>query len=154
MDTVVVGAAIVRAGRLFLARRCRPQPVAGYWELPGAEVPPEGSEHGALSELFTVEFGIDLRCVDRILSDRALVAWPTEGGGQAVLRIIRCQLPSQSTLDLDAGDPRPALTAYDETRWVDLADLDGVGPWREADRITAFEVADTYWADEWWQYAD
>ncbi|GGS37440.1 MULTISPECIES: hypothetical protein [Actinokineospora] len=154
METVVVGAAIVRAGRLFVARRCRPQPVAGYWELPGVEVPEGGSEASALAELFTVEFAIDLRCVDRILSDRALVSWPTSTGDPAVLRVLRCQLPSQSTLDLDAGDPRPNLTAYDETDWVDLAQLDAVSPWREADRITAFEVADTYWSDEWWQYAD
>ncbi|GAA4447108.1 hypothetical protein ACFQV2_27575 [Actinokineospora soli] len=149
-----MGAAVVRDGRLFVARRCRPQAAAGYWELPGAEVPPDGSEASALSELFTVEFGIDIRCVDRILSDRLLMSWPTSTGDQGVLRVWRCQLPSQSTLDLDAGDPRPNLTAYDETRWVDLDDIDSAGPWREADRITSFEIADTYWADEWWQYAD
>jgi 8-oxo-dGTP diphosphatase len=153
MEVVVVGAAIVRDGRLFTARRTRPSPVAGSWELPGAEAA-DGGETTALDELFRVEFGIDLRCVDRILSDRLLMSWPTSTGGQGVLRVWRCQLPGQSTLDLDAGDPRPALTAYDDTRWVDLADLDAVSPWREADRITAAEIADTYWADEWWQYAD
>lgn len=154
MEVVVTGAAIVRDGRLFLARRCRPQQTAGYWELPGAEAPRDGSEPSALAELFTVEFGIDLRCVDRVLSDRLLMSWPTSTGEQGVLRVWRCQLPSQSTLDLDAGDPRPALAVYDDSRWVDLADLDAVSPWREADRITAFELADHYWADEWWQYAD
>ena len=154
MEVVVVGAAIVRDGRLFVARRCRPQPVAGYWELPGGEVPADGSEPATLSELFTVEFGIDIRCVDRILSDRMLVSWPTSTGDPGVLRVWRCQLPSQSTLDLDLGDPRPNMTAYDETRWVDLADLDSASPWRDTDRITSFEVADTYWSDEWWQYAD
>lgn len=149
-----MGAAIVRGGRLFVARRCHPQPVAGWWELPGAEVPGDASEASVLAELFVVEFGIDLRCADRILSDRVLVSWPTASGDSASLRVWRCQLPSQSTLDLDAGEPRPNLTAYDETSWTDLSDLDSLSPWREADRMTAFEIADHYWADEVWQCAD
>ncbi|MGQ0840158.1 NUDIX domain-containing protein [Actinokineospora sp.] len=155
-EMVVAGAAIVRAFRLFVARRSQPQSVSGYWELPGTEVASGEDEQSALQREFTTEFGISLRCVDRILGDRALTAWPTADGDHdaAVLRVWRCQLPSESTWDLEMGDPRPNHYAYDETRWVAIDDLDAVGPWRDADRITAGEVADYYHADEWWQVAD
>ncbi|CRK58365.1 putative mutT-like protein [Alloactinosynnema sp. L-07] len=155
-EAVVTGAAIVREYRLFVARRSRPQSVAGFWELPGAEVAPGQDEQSALSDRFTSEFSISLRCVDRILSDRALTAWPTddEDYDSAILRIWRCQLPSESTLDLDLGDPRPNMYVYDETRWVPIDELDQVSPWRDADRITASEIADHYLADDWWQAAD
>ncbi|WP_436500656.1 hypothetical protein [Actinokineospora sp. HUAS TT18] len=155
-EAVVTGAAIVRGYRLFVARRSRPQSVAGFWELPGAEVPPGGDERTALSDLFTSEFSISLHTVDRILSDRGLTAWPTEDldYDAAVLRIWRCQLPSESTLDLDIGDPRPNMYVYDETRWVPLNELDQVSPWRDADRIMASEIVDHYMADEVWQSAD
>lgn len=155
-DVVVAAVAIVREGRLFLARRSQPQSVAGFWELPGAEAGPDGDEQEALQRRFTTEFGISLRCVDRILGERGLVAWPTDDGDydDAVLRVWRCQLPSEAYLDLDLGDPRPNFTVYDETRWVPVGELDSVGPWREADRITAWEIADQYLADELWQRAD
>ncbi|SDH80938.1 8-oxo-dGTP diphosphatase [Actinokineospora alba] len=152
----MVGVAIVRDFRLFVARRSQPGSVAGYWELPGAEVAPGEDESSALQRRFTTEFSISLRCVDRILSDRALTAWPTEDldYDAALLRVWRCQLPSESTLDLDLGDPRPNFSVYDETRWVPIDDLDAVGPWREADRICAGEIADHYNADDLWQRAD
>ena len=35
---VVVGAAIVRAGRVLAARRTAPAAAAGRWELPGGKV--------------------------------------------------------------------------------------------------------------------
>lgn len=152
----MVGVAIVRDFRLFVARRSRPESVAGYWELPGAEVMPGEDEASTLQQRFTTEFSISLRCVDRILGDRALTAWPTDDRDydSALLRVWRCQLPSESTLDLDLGDPRPNFYVYDETRWVPIDDLDAVGPWREADRITAGEIADHYNADDLWQRAD
>jgi 8-oxo-dGTP diphosphatase len=148
--------AIVRDSRLFVARRSSPQSVAGYWELPGAEVAPGEEERSALENRFTTEFSISLHCVDRILSDRALTAWPTDDldYDSAVLRIWRCQLPSESTLDLDLGDPRPNMYVYDESRWIPIDDLDSVSPWRDADRITASEIVDHYLADELWQMAD
>lgn len=156
-EVVIAGAAIIRNYRLFVARRSRPQSVSGFWELPGDQVGADEEERAALQREFTTEFGISLHCVDRILSDRKLQTWPSEDGestGDATLRVWRCQLPSESTLDIELGDPRPNMYSYDESCWVDVNDLDAVGPWRDADRLMADEIADYYRSDETWQSAD
>lgn len=153
----MAGAAIIRGSRLFVARRSRPQSMSGYWELPGDEVRAEEDEHTALQREFTTEFSVSLRCVDRILSDRKLQTWPSEDGestGAATLRVWRCQLPSESTFDTELGEPRPNMYSYDEARWLDIDDLDAVGPWRDADRLMAEEIADYYRNDDIWQSAD
>ena len=156
-EVIVAGAAIVREFRIFVARRTRPQSVAGYWEIPGDQVGANEDEQDALHREFTTEFGISLRCVDRILSDRRLQTWPSEDGestGGAKLRVWRCQLPSESTLDLELGEPRPSMHSYDESCWLDIDNLDSVGPWRDADRLMADEIADYYRNDDIWQLAD
>lgn len=156
-EVIVAGAAIVREFQLFVARRSRPQSVSGYWELPGDEVRTGEDEQGALQREFTTEFGISLRCVDRILSDRRLLTWPSEDGettGDATLRVWRCQLPSEATFDTSLGEPRPNMYSYDEARWLNIDDLDAVGPWRDADRMMADEIADYYRSDDIWQLAD
>jgi hypothetical protein len=156
-EVIVAGAAIIRDYHIFVARRSRPQNLAGYWELPGDEVQLDEDEASALQREFTTEFSISLRCVDRILSDRRLQNWSSEGEeafATATLRVWRCQLPSESTLDLALGDPRPNMYTYDESRWLDIDELDAVGPWRDADRLMADEIADYYRADSIWQSAD
>jgi hypothetical protein len=156
-EVVVAGAAIIRNFRLFVAKRSRPQSVSGYWELPGDEVHAGEEENVALQREFTTEFGVSLRTVDRILSDRQLQTWPSEDGestGGATLRVWRCQLPSESTFDVELGEPRPNMYSYDESCWVDVDDLDSVGPWRDADRMMADEIADYYRSDDVWQSAD
>jgi 8-oxo-dGTP diphosphatase len=156
-EVVVAGAAIVRDWRIFVARRSRPQAASGYWELPGDEVRSDEDEQSALEREFTTEFSISLRCVDRILSDRRLQSWPSEDGESvraATLRVWRCQLPSESTIEPDLGEPRPNMTSYDESCWIAIDDLDAVGPWRDADRLMADEIASYYASDETWQLAD
>ncbi|MFL6142874.1 MAG: NUDIX domain-containing protein [Labedaea sp.] len=156
-EVVVAGAAIVRDFRIFVARRSRPQSVAGFWELPGDEVGQDEGEGDALQREFTTEFGISLHCVDRILSDRRLQSWPDqdgEPGDRATLRVWRCQLPSESIFDPALGEPKPNMYSYDDSRWVDINDLDEVGPWRDADRMMADEIADYYRNDDIWQMAD
>lgn len=157
-EVIVAGAAIIKNYRLFVARRSRPQSVSGFWELPGDQLGENEDEQAALQREFTTEFSISLRCVDRILSDRRLLTWPAEEDGEAIghatLRVWRCQLPSEATLDVELGEPRPNMYAYDEARWVDVDDLDAVGPWRDADRLMAEEIADYYRSDETWQSAD
>lgn len=157
-EVVVAGAAIVRDFYLFVAKRSRPQTVSGFWELPGDEVRPGEDESSALQREFTHEFGISLRTVDRILSDRLLQNWPTENdegaADQATLRVLRCQIPSEVYFDPEMGEPRPNMYSYDESRWLHIDDLDAVGPWRDADRMMADEIADYYRADGTWQAAD
>jgi 8-oxo-dGTP pyrophosphatase MutT (NUDIX family) len=159
-EVVVAGAAIVRDFRIFVARRARPQSVSGYWELPGDEVRQGEEERDALEREFTSEFSVSLRCVDRILSDQRLQTWPSEVGdsvgsmGAATLRVWRCQLPSESTFDTELGEPRPNMYSYDDSRWLDIDDLDAVGPWRDADRLMADEIAQYYRSDDLWQSAD
>jgi hypothetical protein len=156
-EVVVAGAAIVRSFRIFVARRSQPQSVSGYWELPGDQVGEDEDEGQALQREFTTEFSISLRCVDRILSDRHLQTWPSEDGETndgATLRVWRCQLPSESTIDVDLGEPKPNMHSYDDSAWVDIDDLDAVSPWRDADRLMADEIADYYRNDDIWQLAD
>jgi 8-oxo-dGTP pyrophosphatase MutT (NUDIX family) len=155
-EVIVAGAAIIRDFRLFVARRSRPASMSGYWELPGDELRQDEDEHVAIQREFTTEFGVSVRCVDRILSDRRLISYRTgeDQEADATLRIWRCQLPSEATFDVDVGDPRPNGYDYDDSVWVAIDELDQVGPWREADRITADEIADYYRGDDLWQSAD
>ncbi|TDV46166.1 hypothetical protein [Actinophytocola oryzae] len=153
-DTVVLGTAIVRESRLFVACRSQPPSMAGYWELPGAET--RGDERDTLDDFFKHEFGVGLSCVDQLLSDRTILGWQDADDNpvRAVLRVWRCQLPSEATFDLDLGDPRPSGYRYDDAGWVPLDDLDSIGPWRDEARMAAAEIADYYFADVVWQSAD
>jgi ADP-ribose pyrophosphatase YjhB (NUDIX family) len=155
-EVIVAGAAIIRDSRLFVARRSRPASVSGFWELPGDELRQGEEEHGAIEREFTTEFGVSVRCVDRILSDRRMNSYRTgaDRAADATLRIWRCQLPSESVFDVDFGEPRPNMYDYDESAWISIDELDVVGPWREADRMSAEEIADYYRNDDLWQYAD
>lgn len=153
-DTIVLGAAIIRDSRLFVARRSQPPAMAGFWELPGTES--TGDERGTLEDLFKHEFSTSLSCVDQLLSDRMILGWQIADNAtvRADLRVWRCQLPSEATFDLDVGDPRPNGYRFDDAQWVPLDDLDAVSPWRDEARISAGEVADYYFADVVWQSAD
>ena len=155
-ETIVLGAAIIRDYRIFVARRSQPPSMSGFWELPGDEVPAGADERGTLQDEFTKEFGVSLRCVDTIIGDRRLTSWRTAEGESvdASLRIWRCQFPSEMTFDPDLGEPRASMYRYDDTQWVSVDDLDSVGPWRDEARIAAAEVADYYLADVVWQSAD
>jgi 8-oxo-dGTP diphosphatase len=154
--TIVLGAAIIRDFRLFVARRSQPPSMSGFWELPGDEVPPGGNERSTIEDEFTTEFGVPVRCVDQIGGDRMLTSWRTAENESvpASLRIWRCQFPAEMTFDIDLGDPRPSMHRYDETQWIPIDDLDSVGPWRDEARIAASEVADYYLGDVVWQSAD
>lgn len=155
-EVIVAGAAIIRDFRLFVARRSRPASTAGFWELPGAELHQGEDGNIAIQREFTTEFGVSVRCVDRILGDRGIDSYRTveDRVADATLRIWRCQLPSESTFDIAAGDPRPNMYDYDDSAWIAIDELDAVGPWREADRMSAYEIADYYRADDVWQSAD
>ena len=150
--TIVLGAAIFRDFRLFVARRSQPPSMAGFWELPGDES--TGDERGTLQDLFTAEFGVALSPVDQILSDRVLLSWRNADNDtvDAALRVWRCQFPAEVTFT--EGEPRPNMYRYDDTSWVPVDELDSVGPWRDEARIAAGEVADWFLSDVQWQHAD
>src|SRR5882757_6987647 len=66
---VVVGAAIVRDGRLLAQRRARPAELAGRWELPGGRVERGESEAAALRRECREELGALITVLDRIGGD-------------------------------------------------------------------------------------
>ena len=79
---VVVGAAIVRDGRVLACRRTAPLEVAGRWELPGGKVEPGEAPEAALVREVREELGCDI----------AVTAWladETPIGERYVLRVAR-----------------------------------------------------------------
>lgn len=123
MAGVVVGAAVVRDGRVLAARRTRPAAAAGRWELPGGAVEPGEDEAGALArelreELALTEVGVGERVGPE-------VALP----GGRVLRIRVCRT---------AGEP--TALEHDALRWLGPDELDGVD-WLDADRAVLADLA-------------
>jgi len=115
-DRLVVGAALVRGGRLLAARRTTPAELAGRWELPGGKVEPGEQPDAALVR----EIAEELACgvsVRRWLAGRVTVR------PGLVLEV--------ALVDLVAGDPEP--TEHDELRWLAPDELDSVD-WLESDR--------------------
>ena len=114
--TVVVGAAILRGGRVLAARRTSPAAAAGRWEFPGGKVEPGESPEAALVREIAEELGCAV----------AVTGWlPGEVpiGQRHVLRAALAVLV--------AGEPEPV--EHDAVRWVgpeELGDLD----WLEPDR--------------------
>ncbi|MEP9363913.1 (deoxy)nucleoside triphosphate pyrophosphohydrolase [Nocardioides sp. CN2-186] len=112
----VVGAAIVRDGRVLAARRTSPPESAGRWEFPGGKV-----ESGETSDAALVrEIREELGCMVAI--DGWLPGAVAIGGSYsltvAVARIV-------------AGDPSPH--EHDAVRWLAADELDDVD-WLDADR--------------------
>jgi 8-oxo-dGTP diphosphatase len=120
---VVVGAAIVRAGRVLAARRSAPPELAGGWEFPGGKVEPGESDGTALARECREELGVSI-VVAELLGT-------TELGPARELRVYRAELVS--------GEPR-ALQDHDELRWLGAGELESVR-WLPADRPLLNAVA-------------
>ena len=117
---VVVGAAIVRAGRLLAQQRGYPDHLAGQWELPGGRVEPGETEVDALVRECVEELGVQVRVGDRVGPD---VPLPDAG---AILRVYA------ATLADDGVDP--TAQEHRTVRWIakdELAALD----WLRPDRV-------------------
>lgn len=56
----VVAGALVREGRLLLARRPDADPLAGFWELPGGKVEPGETPEAALEREWREELGVEV----------------------------------------------------------------------------------------------
>lgn len=119
----VVGAAIVRGGRVLAARRTWPAAVAGRWEFPGGKV--EAGE--TPGEALVREIAEELGCVVEV------GVW-LEGdvpiGDTHVLRVATATLV----------DGVPTLYEHDAIRWLGPDELDDVD-WLEPDRPFLAELA-------------
>lgn len=112
----VVGAAIVRDGRVLAARRTFPTEAAGRWELPGGKVEPGESPEAALVREVAEELG----CAIEVL------AWLPEEvaiGERHTLTVALVRLVE--------GEPTPH--EHDAVRWLGPAELGDVD-WLDADR--------------------
>jgi 8-oxo-dGTP diphosphatase len=102
---VVVGAAIVRDGRVLAARRSRPAAVAGGWEFPGGKVEPDETEPAAVAREVAEELGVAVEVGPRL--------------AEASDPRIRLVLYAATLSD---GEPR-AGADHDELRWLSAAEL-------------------------------
>ena len=112
----MVGAAIVRDGRVLAARRTSPAEAAGRWEFPGGKVEPGETPEGALVREVAEELGCAIS-VSRWLPGEVAI------GDRHLLTIAVAELVS--------GEPAP--TEHDQVRWLGPADLDSVD-WLEPAR--------------------
>nr|WP_255426317.1 NUDIX domain-containing protein [Pseudonocardia sp. C8] len=119
----VVGAAIVRDGRLLAAQRSYPAELAGRWELPGGGVEPGEPEPDALVRECAEELGARIVVGRRIGTDLPI--------GRRVLRI--------HTARLAPGSPEPEAREHRSLRWVGLRDVAALG-WLDADRAVVAEL--------------
>ncbi|MCG8923956.1 (deoxy)nucleoside triphosphate pyrophosphohydrolase [Lentzea sp. CC55] len=114
---VVVGAAIVRGGRLLAQQRSFPETHAGQWELPGGRVEPGEKPVDALVRECVEELGVPVVVGERVGPDVPLKR-------DLVLRIFSAEL---------AGGEPEALE-HNAVRWVTAGELPGL-PWLPADRV-------------------
>lgn len=122
MRKQVVGAAIVRGGRVLATRRTSPPELAGRWELPGGKVEPGERPDDALER----EIAEELRCGIEVTG---WLAGTTHIGDTHELRVATARLAS--------GEPDPV--EHDQTRWLGPDELDDVD-WLEPDRPFLAEI--------------
>lgn len=118
----VVGAAIVRDGRVLAARRTAPPETAGRWELPGGKVEPGEAPAAALVREIAEELGCVVTVTGWLSGEVAI-------GDRHALSVGVCELVG--------GDPEPR--EHDLLRWLGADELDEVD-WLDPDRPFLPEV--------------
>jgi 8-oxo-dGTP diphosphatase len=119
----VVGAALVRDGRVLASRRTAPAHLAGLWEFPGGKVEPGEDDRQALVRELREELGVEAAIGDRLGPELLL-------GDTAVMRVYWATVV-QGELQ---------LTDHDEHRWLGPDELHDV-PWIPADAPVLAELA-------------
>jgi 8-oxo-dGTP diphosphatase len=115
---LVVGVALVHAGRVLAARRSYPAEFAGRWEFPGGKVDGDETPEVALVR----EIAEELDCTIEV------TGWlepEVEIRPGLVLRVATARLVD--------GEPIPRQGEHDAVRWLGADRLDDVD-WLEADR--------------------
>jgi 8-oxo-dGTP diphosphatase len=120
---VVVGAAIVRDGRVLAARRTAPASAAGRWEFPGGKVEPGETEAESLVREVAEELDVRVTVLEWLGGEQPI-------GERYVLRV--------AVVGLDDGEPSP--TEHDLVRWLGPDELDDVD-WLDADRPFLAELS-------------
>jgi len=113
----VVGAALLRDGRVLASRRTEPPHLAGLWEFPGGKVEDGENDAQALRRELREELRVEVSVGAR-LGDDLLIS------DTAVLRVYLCRLLS--------GEP--AMLDHDEHRWLGVDELADV-PWIPVDLL-------------------
>jgi len=129
---LVVAAALVddlaEPRRLMAARRTRPHPLAGRWELPGGKVEAGETPVDALHRELREELGIAVRLGSEVVGP-VDGRWPITP--RHVMRVWAAVLTE--------GDPQP-LEGHDELRWLDHPDWHDL-PWLDGDVPLVAELA-------------
>jgi 8-oxo-dGTP diphosphatase len=118
MPRVVVGAAIIAAGRVLACARGDQPAGAGRWEFPGGKAEPGEDDATALARECAEELGVRIEVGGRVGPDV-----PVGSSGRAVLRVYTARL---------RGDDEPRLTEHQEMRWLAADELFDVD-WLPAD---------------------
>jgi 8-oxo-dGTP diphosphatase len=112
----VVGAAILRDGRVLAARRTSPAAAAGRWEFPGGKVEPGETPEAALVREVAEELGCRVEVTGWLAGEVPI-------GTSHMLTVALATLVD--------GEPDPV--EHDLVRWLAAAEL-GEVDWLEADR--------------------
>ena len=115
---LVVGVAVVRAGRVLAARRSYPADAAGRWEFPGGKVDDDETPDAALVREIAEELGCTIAVTDWLEPEVRI-------RDDLVLRV--------GVGVLVDGEPVPRHGDHDAVRWLGADQLDQVD-WLPADR--------------------
>lgn len=114
-SVIVMGAAIIRRGRVLAARRALPASLAGAWEFPGGKVEPDETPAAAVVREIREELGCEIEVTGQLAAE-------TDIGNGYVLRVALASLVD--------GEPVPH--EHDAVRWLGPDELDTV-PWLAPD---------------------
>lgn len=113
----VVGAAIVREGKVMCAQRGGGKQLSGKWEFPGGKIEPHETPREALHREIEEELLCEVEIGDEVCTDSYDYDF-----GTVTLTVFICHLLS--------GEPR--RTEHQEFRWLDPADMPTLD-WAPAD---------------------